>query len=288
MDFLAEELDQLIDLALREDIGDGDITTRASVDPNLIGEAEILFRSGGPLAGQSIARRVFKTVDEKLRYAPMFEDGSIIEAGSVIATISGSLASILTAERTALNFIMRLSGIASLTRKFVDRVDGTNVKILDTRKTTPGMRHAEKYAVVCGGGYNHRKGLYDMIMIKDNHIRAAGSLPAAVKRCTDYRDQIKSDIKIEVEASSQIELEQALESGAKWIMLDNMNVEQIRDSVKKIRAFSKDIKIEISGGVNLDTVRQFAECGVDYISVGALTHSAPASDFSLNIVRITG
>jgi nicotinate-nucleotide pyrophosphorylase (carboxylating) len=288
MEFLAEELDKLIDLALREDIGDGDLTTRASVDPNLNGEADILFRSGGVLAGQSIARRVFKTVDKSLRYAPMFEDGSVVEAGIVIATVTGNLASILTAERTALNFLMRLSGNASLTKQFVDRVEGTNVKILDTRKTTPGMRQAEKHAVVCGGGYNHRRGLYDMILIKDNHIRASGSLFAAVKRCTDYRDQVKPNIKIEVEASSPIELEQALQSGASWIMLDNMSIDQIRDAVEKVRAVSTDIKIEVSGGVSLDTVRKLAECGIDYISVGALTHSAPASDFSLNVVRITG
>ncbi len=285
MVFKSENLDAIIDLALREDIGGGDVTTLACVDPHLEGIAEIVCKSDGTLAGQIIARQVFEKVDAGIAYRELLTDGSAVRADTPVADISGKLASILTAERTALNFLMRLSGVATITRKFVDEVAGTGAKILDTRKTSPGLREAEKYAVVCGGGSNHRKGLYDMILIKDNHIQAAGSVAAAVRRCFDYVSGVNGRLQIEVEAGSAEELEQALASGAGWIMLDNMHVEQIREAVGKIRRRSADIRIEVSGGVTFENVRRLAECGVDYISVGALTHSARSLDFSLSVAR---
>jgi nicotinate-nucleotide pyrophosphorylase (carboxylating) len=286
MEFLAEQIDDLIRYSLEEDIRDGDITTRACVSGDLRGEANIICKSDSIMCGQSIARRVFKTVDDDVRYAPSVTDGELVVSGTVVANVTGNLSSILTAERTALNYIMRLSGISTLTRRYVDVVSDTEARILDTRKTTPGLRIAEKYAVVCGGGFNHRKGLYDMILVKDNHIKAVGSLPAALKRCITYRDTVKKSLQIEVEAGSMVDVEQALGAGAEWIMLDNMDIEQIKAAVSKIRGFSKDIKVEVSGGITLENVKQYADCGVDYISVGALTHSSTSVDFSLDVVRI--
>lgn len=273
----------IVSIALKEDIGDGDLTTLACVDPDITGEASIVCKSGGVMAGQGVALQVFKAVDDNLVYSPKVSDGEKIDRGDVVATIEGSIASILIAERVALNFLMRLSGIASLTRKYVEAVDGTNARILDTRKTTPGLRELEKHAVLCGGGMNHRIGLYDMILIKDNHIHAAGSVPEALRKCNEYVRNADLDVPIEVEAASDEEIEQAIEAGAGWIMLDNMSREQIIKAVDKIRKASRLTKIEVSGGVSLSTVREFAECGVDYISVGALTHSATSLDFSLNI-----
>jgi len=286
MNFDTDLMTELIRLSLEEDVGGGDLTSRACVDSSIKGEATIVSRSDAVVSGQEIARAIFKAVDENTRYMPLAGDGESVTPDVEIASITGKLASILTAERTALNFLMRLSGVATATRRFVDEVEGTGAKILDTRKTTPGFRFAEKYAVVCGGGANHRKGLYDMILIKDNHIRAAGSIPVALKRCQDYVQDSGLVVPVEVEVASSAELEQAITSGAKWIMLDNMTVDQIRTAVARIRSEQRDIKIEISGGVNIKNVRELAECGVDYISVGALTHSSPAVDFSLNVVKI--
>lgn len=285
MEFAPENLDGIIDLALQEDIGDGDLTTLACVSPDIEGDAEIICKSDGVLSGQTVAQQVFKKVDGSISYMPVVTDGSNIKANTVVASVTGRLASLLTAERVALNFLMRMSGIATLTERFVREVSGTGIAVLDTRKTTPGLRKLEKYAVLCGGGVNHRKGLYDMILIKDNHIRAAGSVSAALKRCRDYVDETGCEVPIEIEASSGTELEQALASGATRIMLDNMHTAQVKEAVERIRRASGDIKIEISGGVTLANVRELAECGVDYISVGALTHSAPSLDFSLNIVK---
>jgi len=284
----SEDTQNLIDISLREDIGSGDVTTRACVDPAIRGEAIIVARSNGLLSGQHIARHIFKTVDSDSVYAPLREDGNKLESNTQIAEISGRFASILTAERTALNYLMRLSGVASLTAKFVEKVAHTQCRILDTRKTTPGFRELEKYAVRCGGGMNHRTGLYDMILIKDNHIRSAGSLPAALKRCRSYVEALADPVPIEVEVASMPELEQALDAGADWLMLDNMNITQIKTAVERIRQQDRKIKVEVSGGVSLDTVASIAECGVDFISVGALTHSARALDLSLNVTRITG
>ena len=286
MEFAFENLDGIIDLALQEDIGDGDLTTLACVNPDIEGDADIICKSGGILSGQTVAQQVFNKVDERVTYTSLAADGSCIEANTAVASVTGKLVSLLTAERVALNFLMRMSGIATLTERFVREVTGTEVAVLDTRKTTPGLRELEKYAVLCGGGVNHRKGLYDMILIKDNHIRAAGSVSAALKRCLDYVDETGCDVPVEIEAGSGIELEQALNSGATRIMLDNMDTTQVKEAVERIRRVSGEIKIEISGGVTLANIRELAECGVDYISVGALTHSAPSLDFSLNIVKM--
>jgi len=286
MELASENLDDIVDLALKEDIGSGDLTTEACVNPDLKGEADITCKSGGVLAGQMVARRVFEKVDRSTEYTPLASDGSEVQAATVVASVRGKLASVLTAERVALNFLMRLSGIATLTMRFVREVSETKAVILDTRKTTPGLRGLEKYAVLCGGGVNHRKGLYDMILIKDNHIRAAGSVSAAISKCADYVRETGSKVPFAVEIDSDAELEQALGSGARWVMLDNMDAAHIRRAVEKIRRESKDIKIEISGGVTLSNVKELAECGVDYISVGALTHSADSLDFSLNVVKI--
>lgn len=281
------QMDHIIELALREDIGSGDITTLACVDPAVHGEAEIVSWSDGVLSGQDIASEVFCRVDDSVKYTSLERDGSEISGGTDIAVIGGKLASILTAERIALNFLMRLSGIATLTRRYVDEISGTRAKILDTRKTTPGLRQAEKYAVLCGGGSNHRKGLYDMALIKDNHIEAAGGLSIALKRTFDYLADAGRDIPVDVEVATDDDLEQALSGGASWIMLDNMDIGRIRDAVSKIREKDDRIKIEVSGRVTLSGLREIAECGVDYISVGALTHSAPSLDFSLNVSKIS-
>ncbi|MFH1893198.1 MAG: carboxylating nicotinate-nucleotide diphosphorylase [Candidatus Zixiibacteriota bacterium] len=281
------QMDDIIELALREDIGSGDITTLACVDPAVHGEAEIVSWSDGVLSGQDIASEVFRRVDNSVKYTSLEHDGSEISGGTDIAVIGGKLASILTAERIALNFLMRLSGIATLTRRYVDEISGTRAKILDTRKTTPGLRQAEKYAVLCGGGSNHRKGLYDMALIKDNHIEAAGGISVALKRTFRYLADAGRDIPVDVEVATDDDLEQALCEGASWIMLDNMDIGRIRDAVSKIREKDDRIKIEVSGGVTLSGLREIAECGVDYISVGALTHSAPSLDFSLIVNKIS-
>jgi len=281
------QMKDLIELALREDIGSGDITTLACVDPAVHGEAEIVCRSDGVVSGQDIASEVFRRVDDSVKYTALKHDGSEISGGTDIAVIGGKLASILTAERIALNFLMRLSGIATQTRRYVDEISGTRAKILDTRKTTPGLRQAEKYAVLCGGGSNHRKGLFDMALIKDNHIEAAGGLSVALKRTFGYLAEAGKDIPVEVEVATDDDLDQALNEGASWIMLDNMDIGRIRGAVRRIRAKDSRIKIEVSGGVILSGLREIAECGVDYISVGALTHSAPSLDFSLNVSKIS-
>jgi nicotinate-nucleotide pyrophosphorylase (carboxylating) len=286
MEFASENLDGIIDLALQEDIGDGDLTTLACVSPDIEGQADVMCKSDGVLSGQTVAQQVFRKVDERIRYAPLITDGSRLRANTIVASVTGKLASLLTAERVALNFLMRMSGIATLTERFVREVTGTGVAVLDTRKTTPGLRELEKYAVLCGGGVNHRMGLYDMILIKDNHIRAAGSVSEALKKCLDYTEETGCEVPVEIEVDSGTELEQALDSGAARIMLDNMNTAQVKEAVERIHRVSGDIKIEISGGVTLANIRDLAECGVDYISVGALTHSAPSLDFSLNITNI--
>jgi len=286
MKFDASKIEDLIALALREDIGDGDITTEACVDPEIAGEAEIVCRSKGVLCGQDIAMEVFRRVDDTVEYNALLEDSLDLTGDTLVATIKGRLASILIAERTALNFLMRLSGIATLTRRYVDEVRGTDAKVLDTRKTTPGIRLAEKHAVLCGGGSNHRIGLFDMALIKDNHIAAAGGLSVALTRMRDYLARQGKNVEIDVEVASDDDLQKALDNDAKWIMLDNMNTSRIREAVRKIRAKDAKIKIEVSGGVTIANLREIAECGVDYISIGALTHSAPSLDFSLNVRRI--
>jgi nicotinate-nucleotide pyrophosphorylase (carboxylating) len=275
-------IDDVLRNALFEDIGSGDITTSLIVPEKYISKALIIAKENFILAGIPFAGRTFKLVNREVKFKARKRDGSRIRKGTVIAEIKGDTRSLLIAERTALNLLQRLSGIATLTSKFVGRVAGLPVKILDTRKTTPGLRFFEKYAVRMGGGCNHRYGLFDGLLIKDNHIAAAGGLKKAVKLARSGGHNL---FKIEVEAKSIKEVKEALSSGADIIMLDNMSVDEMIKAVKIIRSNMTARIIEASGNVSLENVRAIAATGVDMISVGALTHSAPASDISMQIRR---
>ena len=275
-------VDNLINLALAEDTGSGDITTDAIVSQNVKGEAYVVAKEDMVLSGINVFKKVFQNVSGQWsvvsgQFKERYRDGEIVRSEKIIIEISGNMRSLLTAERTALNFLQRMSGIATLTKKFVDSVKGFKAKIIDTRKTTPCLRILEKYAVQCGGGINHRFGLYDGILIKDNHIKAAGGIIKAVKR---VRDNAPHLIKIEVETKSLKEVKDALNCKADVIMLDNMDIPTIKKAVKLI---DKRALIEVSGGVNLKNVVQIASTGVDYISIGALTHSARAVDISMEM-----
>ena len=273
----------LIKLALKEDIGKGDITTSYTVPEEAQGLALILNKQEGVLAGIDICKQVFLMVDKDLQIEAPLPDGVQLEYAQVVMTIQGRTKSILTAERTALNFLQHLSGVATAANHFVKAVEGTRAKILDTRKTIPGLRYLEKYAVACGGGQNHRMGLYDMVLIKDNHIEAAGGPAAAIELVRQKNKKVK--IEIEVQSLAQLEEAAALEPDV--IMLDNMKPEMMAEACRMIFSMpARDkgkLKLEASGNVSLETVRQIAECGVDYVSVGAITHSAPALDFSLGL-----
>ena len=266
---------QLIRAALAEDIGPGDVTSRLTVPPDRVCRARLVTRTDGILAGIDVCRQVFLALDRSIRFAPGLSDGARYGKDQMLAEVNGRARPILAAERTALNFIQRLSGIATTTRRFVDAVRGTRTVILDTRKTTPGWRNLEKYAVRCGGGTNHRSGLYDMILVKDNHIAAAGSITAAIERCR------RSRLPVEVEAQTLADVREALTTGAKRILLDNMTAAQMKEAVALARGRAK---LEASGGMTLRNVRRIAETGVDYISVGAATHSAPAADIALDFL----
>ena len=283
-----KEIEQLIDRALREDIGSGDVTSQAVVDRDLKGTAIILAKEKGILAGLKIAQRIFKKVDPNLKFIPFKRDGDRIKPKDKIASISGNIRSVLKAERTALNFLQQLSGIAAYTSTFVNKVKGSSVKILDTRKTVPGLRALQKYAVKLGGGQNHRMGLYDMILIKENHIKSAGGITEAIKKALSFskKKSKTGKLKIEVETKTSKEVEKAAQMGVDMIMLDNMSLPQIRKAVRIIRSIDENLKIEVSGNIDLDQVRQIAKTGIDFISVGALTHSAKALDFSLKVVAL--
>ncbi|MEO0161614.1 MAG: carboxylating nicotinate-nucleotide diphosphorylase [candidate division WOR-3 bacterium] len=274
---------RIVKLALKEDLGPGDITTDAIVPPDAQTLGIIFPKEDGVLCGINIARIVFEEVDKNIKFEPKMEDGVEFNPGMTIATIIGPAGSCLKAERTALNFLQRLSGIATLTRKFVRQV-GNRIKIMDTRKTTPGLRLIEKYAVKTGGGYNHRFGLYDMVLIKDNHIQIAGSITNAVNAVR--QNSKKKRIFIEVEVKTLEELKEALALSVNRVMLDNMSPEQIKEAVKFIRSSHPEVEIEVSGGVNLDNISNYADLDIDYISIGALTHSAPAIDIALKMKPI--
>lgn len=274
----------LIALALREDLGEaGDLTTLAFISPDQFGAATIVARSAGVLAGLTIAENVAQAVDAGLRFRGLLSDGDMLKRGDRIATISGSMRSILVAERTMLNFLQRLSGVATQTRRFVDAVAGLPVQILDTRKTTPGWRLLEKYAVRAGGGHNHRVGLYDMVLIKDNHLKAlAGDVDTIGTAIRLARTKIGAGVLVEVEVESFEQFDRALACGPNIILLDNMSIEQLRECVRRRNVAGSKVLLEASGGVTLDTVRNIAMTGVDRISVGALTHSATALDIALD------
>jgi nicotinate-nucleotide pyrophosphorylase (carboxylating) len=274
----------LIDLALAEDLGEaGDITSRAMASGSLahkmkIGSAVIIVKVPGVVAGLKIADRVFQRIFPPVDVEVRAQDGERIVPAQRVAHLYGPMASILAGERVALNFLQRLSGIATLTYKFVEAVAGTQAKILDTRKTTPGWRVLEKYAVQCGGGRNHRLGLHDMFLIKENHIAAAGSIAAAVEKCREFRRRHGRNWDLEVEAQTRNDVKECLRLEVQHIMLDNMSLTEMREAVELVAGRAR---LEASGNVSLENVAAIAATGVDYISIGALTHSAPAMDFSL-------
>lgn len=268
-------IDEIVRNALREDIGSGDVTTQVTVDTVSSAQGELLAKEDFLLAGLDVARRVFQLVDAEIRLDSGFHDGTAIDGGLVFALVTGRASSLLQGERVALNFLQRLSGVATLTRQFVKAVEGTGAAIVDTRKTTPGLRWLEKYAVRVGGGRNHRFSLGDGILIKENHSRAAGGIAVAVNRALRAGPH---PLRIEVEVSTLDEVEEALTAGADILLLDNMDVETIGRAVERVAG---KVLLEVSGGVSLQTVRSIAECGVDFISVGALTHSSRAIDISL-------
>jgi len=272
------EADALIGLALREDIGDGDITTTSIIRSPVSAAARLIAQQRLVLAGLDIVQRVFEKLDPEVRVRKNHDDGEVVGTGEVILEIEGSAAALLAGERIALNFIQRLSGIATLTESFVARVRSCPVKICDTRKTTPGWRALEKYAVKMGGGTNHRIGLFDAVLIKDNHIKAAGSIEEAVRR---VKGKLPAGFPIEVETRTLEEVREALSIGVNTIMLDNMSTPLMREAVTLI---DKRALIEASGNVRLETVEEIAATGVEFISVGALTHSAPAANICMKIL----
>lgn len=273
------EFDAIIDAALREDMPEGDITSEGLIPADARSEAILLAKEDGVLAGLAMARRVYEKIDPAVEFSEKFEDGAAIRKFDILAAIEGPTMALLKGERTALNFLQHLSGVATATRRFVDAVAGTKAKILDTRKTTPGLRLLEKYAVKAGGGTNHRLSLSDMILIKDNHLRYVGTVAEAVRRA---RAAAKPGVRIEVEAADLSQVRDALAAGADMIMLDNMALETMREAVSLAAG---RVPLEASGNMTLDRVRAVAETGVDFISVGALTHSAPAVDISLEFLN---
>ncbi len=276
-------IDSLVKIALKEDVGSKDITTSALIPANLNIKADIEFKQPGVVCGMEIAERVFRLVDENLRFLPVAKDGEWAEKGREIAYIEGSAVSILVAERTALNFISHLSGIATKTKEFVDKIKGTEARILDTRKTTPGLRVFEKHAVTMGGGVNHRFGLYDQVLIKDNHLRILRKEPLVDMVARAKQAVLKKTV-IGVEVKNLMELKEALKSKVHYVLLDNMSVEEVREAVAHKKKIGSKIELEVSGGVTLNNVREYAETGVERISVGALTHAAPSIDIALDIV----
>ena len=272
-------LDELISMALREDIGDGDHSTLSCIPANATGTAKMVAKQDGILCGQEVGRRVFQMVDHSLKVELLKQDGDAIRKGDIVMLVSGPSGSILTAERTALNFMQRLSGIATETHRMVSMLEGLNTRLLDTRKTTPNMRLLEKYAVACGGGTNHRIGLYDMIMLKDNHVDFAGGIEAAIDRTRQYLAEKHKDLKIEIEVRNLDELDRVLaHGGVDRIMLDNFDIPTLREAVVRIAG---RYETEASGGITDQTLRPYAETGVDFISVGALTHHIKSLDLSL-------
>jgi len=275
-------LDLFIELALAEDVGDGDHSSLACVPNNVSGKAQMLIKEGGILAGIEIGVSIFKKVDTKLLVTVLLSDGTSVKQNDIAMTVEGSRQSILKAERLVLNIMQRMSGIATYTNKIVQLIDGTKTKVLDTRKTTPLLRILEKQAVKIGGGENHRFGLYDMIMLKDNHIDYAGGIKAAVTKTKEYLNSTGRDLKIEVEARDLNEVKEILAiGGIDRIMLDNFNYSDTKTAVEII---GNTCETESSGGITIDTIRAYAECGVDYISVGALTHSIKSLDISLKAI----
>ena len=273
------DLDSSVDLWFREDIGEGDHTTFSTIPKDAVGSAKLLVKESGILAGLTVAQRIFHRFDPEIELLPLMEDACAISPGDVVFRIKGKVHTILQCERLILNVMQRMSGIATTTSAYVHLLEGCGTKILDTRKTTPGMRFLEKEAVRLGGGVNHRFGLYDMIMIKDNHIDFAGGISQAISACRAYLEKKQLTLDIVVETRSLEDIEEVLsQGGVHRIMLDNFSVEMTREAVRLI---DHQVETESSGGITMETIRSYAECGVDYISVGALTHQIKSLDLSL-------
>lgn len=271
-------IDDLIKLAFAEDIGDGDHTTLCCIPATEMGKSQLIIKEDGVLAGVEMARRVFKAFDPELKMTVFIEDGAEVKKGDIAFVVEGKVQSLLQTERLMLNIMQRMSGIATTTRKYVKQLEGTKTHVLDTRKTTPGMRMIEKEAVRIGGGMNHRIGLFDMILLKDNHVDFAGGIAKAINRAHEYLKEKGKNLKIEIEVRNFDELEEALQTGGvDRIMLDNFTPENTREAVRRVAG---RVELESSGGITFDTLRDYAECGVDYISVGALTHSVKSLDMS--------
>lgn len=271
---------EIIHTALDEDIKSGDVTTQATIPNSIFGKGKFLVKANGVIAGLNIAKNVFEFIDEKIEFKILIPDAKPVTKGNIIAEVGGKASSILTGERTALNFLQRMSGIATLTNDFVEKIKHTKAKILDTRKTVPGLRLLDKEAVRLGGGKNHRIGLFDMFLIKDNHIEIAGSITNAVKACREFQQKKNSNLRIEVETKNLEEVKEAISNNADIIMLDNFNIDLMRKAVVLING---KCLVEASGNINIDNVKEVAETGVDFISVGALTHSVKALDISLEV-----
>jgi nicotinate-nucleotide pyrophosphorylase (carboxylating) len=270
--------DRLIDLSFAEDIGDGDHTTLCCIPEDAMGKSHLLIKADGILAGVEVAKKVFARFDPDMQVEVLMGDGSRVKKGDIAMIVSGRIRSLLQTERLMLNIMQRMSGIATMTNRYVERLKGTHTRVLDTRKTTPGMRMLEKQAVKIGGGVNHRIGLFDMILLKDNHVDFSGGIANAINRCHAYLKEKGLDLKIEIEVRSFDEIRQVMEvGGVDRIMLDNFSVENTRKAVEMIGG---KYETESSGGITFDTIRDYAECGVDFVSVGALTHSVKGLDMS--------
>lgn len=277
-----ELIESLLNNAFAEDIGDGDHTTLCCIPASAKGKAKLLVKEPGILAGVEIAKKVFHKFDPELKMEIFINDGAEVKPGDIAFTVEGKTQSLLQTERTVLNLMQRMSGIATTTNKYVKRLEGLHTRVLDTRKTTPGLRLIEKQAVKIGGGVNHRIGLFDMILLKDNHVDFAGGLENAITKAKEYLKEKNKDLKIEIEVRNMQELEEVLRiGGVDRIMLDNFNIEQTKEAVKRIGG---KYETESSGGITFDTLRDYAECGVDFISVGALTHSVKGLDLSLKAI----
>lgn len=275
-------LDEIIQFALREDIGEGDHSTLACVPKNATGVAKLLVKENGVLAGVEVAKRIYELYDPSLEVEYYKKDGDAISVGEIVLQVTGSSQSILSTERLVLNFMQRMSGIATQTARIVKEIEGCSTKLLDTRKTTPGIRYLEKMAVKIGGGENHRFGLYDMVMLKDNHNDYAGGITAAIQKTKHYLAANNKDLRIEIEVRNMDELNEVLQvGGVQRIMLDNFTPAQLSEALKLIPS---EYETEASGGITLETIRSYAETGVQYISVGALTHSVKSLDLSLKAV----
>jgi nicotinate-nucleotide pyrophosphorylase (carboxylating) len=279
MDFKDPFVKQLIDLAIAEDIGDGDHSSLGAIDKGVQGKARLIVKDSGIICGIPLAKHIMQRIDKDVIFNQLIDEGTSVKYGDIAFTVEGSVHTILQAERLMLNFMQRMSGIATVTNKLVKLIEGTNAKLLDTRKTTPGLRTFEKYAVTVGGGVNHRFALWDMVMLKDNHNDYAGGITKAVARTVDYLQQKGKDLKIEVETRNLEEVKEALATGkVDRIMFDNFTPELMVEGVKLV---NKQCETEASGGITEDTIRSYAETGVDFISVGALTHSVKSLDLSL-------